>query len=1039
MTLDITIDMAENQEENSRWECRREECEKDFAHQSTMIAHMKKCNKGEVMRPEKQVLTCPHVFCKQKNKVFSSAYNLKRHITICKPKVQPVQHICMEPYCGRRFEKACLLARHVATHSKLTYVCERCWTEYERPDKFASHQERCNVAAANLASVDPNLPSMAMDNSVSNGQESGSAAVPTVDADAVDSGSSSMAINDVVGESQSSSSVAALPHNNDPVDSTSSLIEVDILDSQRCSEAFAAGHYAYVQPELDSTFGMHQDDFTSTFDYDQAAYSSIDPNTTSVSDIFDSMTLNAAACNEDDSIPPQVYILDEPSTTTPPEPSNNTNETPIDFEGEIANSTITYLKLLKHQARRSSVKLQEFAKMCILLFASKFEDVDFMEMLADELNFESKSAFLQYVNLDRIELTERGRPMSHVATRQIMYDFWKKHSELSNDRRNARHVIKMKPTKRDVAVVDLVDPQITEVKTKGGFKLKAQKYIYTLTTREMFSMFKMENPNVQCSPTLFYRCKPFYISPPTLREMEGCLCQKCHNPHSIYNTIRRHVKDLPVSLSEYLTTSFTCQKDTELNFFDLDCIHGCCKNGCEIINDLEREDIDWEKKVSYYEFEMVNESYNNKQGEKRFYKRIARVDYKDVKLRDVYARLMELSKDYLVHRHMTIVDKVYWARFLCNVDQPVLWMDYSMNIKLTEKNQVQSAHFSGKQQTLHDSLIQDEDGNFNYIYHLSNDTNHDSVMTIKIIEDIILAHPEVIRKGRLILRSDNCSTQYKCKFVFKALLLLAIKYNIRIDWLFGEAGHGRGLIDAMAWFGCKAPLRTQILTKNQWFKDAKEMYDFLKLHFKDDIRKEYFSIDEDETAEMRKKERESRPCPGCRASHVMSFFPDGESVKMWKTIKDFMNDVEMEEGEDVEMEEEVQLDWIESIDSMDRFKLIDVGSFVAIKATAAHPESFHLMKVLDKQIATDRISDSSKEHCILKWEPYLVAKWYSFCHEGKKSAIYSESSDDVEDALIHIGEIFSTDIEVKEKQINNKIQFHIDIADYKMLLCCCVN
>ena len=152
---------------------------------------------------------------------------------------------------------------------------------------------------------------------------------------------------------------------------------------------------------------------------------------------------------------------------------------------------------------------------------------------------------------------------------------------------------------------------------------------------------------------------------------------------------------------------------------------------------MEREDIDWEKKVSYYEFESVTESYNNKQGEKRFYKRIARVDYKDVKLRDVYARLMEVSKDYLVHRHMTILDKVYWARFLCNVDQPILWMDYSMNIKLTEKNQVQSAHFSGKQQTLHDSLIQDEDGNFDYIYHLSDDTNHDSVLTIKIIEDII--------------------------------------------------------------------------------------------------------------------------------------------------------------------------------------------------------------------------------------------------------------------------------------------------------------
>ena len=55
-------------------------------------------------------------------------------------------------------------------------------------------------------------------------------------------------------------------------------------------------------------------------------------------------------------------------------------------------------------------------------------------------------------------------------------------------------------------------------------------------------------------------------------------------------------------------------------------------------------------------------------------------------------------------------------------------MDYFQNIKLTEKNQVQSAHFSGKQQTLHDSLMQNK-GHHDYVHHLSNDTNHDSVMT----------------------------------------------------------------------------------------------------------------------------------------------------------------------------------------------------------------------------------------------------------------------------------------------------------------------
>ena len=206
--------------------------------------------------------------------------------------------------------------------------------------------------------------------------------------------------------------------------------------------------------------------------------------------------------------------------------------------------------------------------------------------------------------------------MTCIVSRQTMYDYWKKHSELSNDRRNARHIIKLKPAKRDTAVADLCDSQVTDCQTKGGMKLKAQKYIYTLPTRVMFTNFIAEHPDMKCSSTLFYRCKPFYISPATTREMEGCLCQKCLNPHALYNTLIRYIKDLPSSLSDYLTTFFECQKDKELNFPKIDCISGCCKNSCKVINQSDSEEIDWDKHkhVSYYQFQQVLESYHNKEG-----------------------------------------------------------------------------------------------------------------------------------------------------------------------------------------------------------------------------------------------------------------------------------------------------------------------------------------------------------------------------------------------------------------------------------------
>ena len=103
-----------------------------------------------------------------------------------------------------------------------------------------------------------------------------------------------------------------------------------------------------------------------------------------------------------------------------------------------------------------------------------------------------------------------------------------------------------------------------------------------------------------------------------------------------------------------------------------------------------------------------------------------------------------------------IYDFIYWRRFLSETEHYTLWLDYSQNINFTEKRQVQSAHFSGRQHPLHNTVLQaTKNGKHTYTYHLSDDTNHDSVMTFSIIKDIIHCHPEVIQDEVLILHLDN--------------------------------------------------------------------------------------------------------------------------------------------------------------------------------------------------------------------------------------------------------------------------------------------
>ena len=175
---------------------------------------------------------------------------------------------------------------------------------------------------------------------------------------------------------------------------------------------------------------------------------------------------------------------------------------------EVADSTLKCLKSLRHLAKRSSAKRQEYGKLCLLLFGPKYGDTEFMAALTDDMGFDSINDFLAFINFDVAEM-KAGRPMTDKLLRLKM------------------------------------------VKTK---KLK----IYSQHIKLMYQNFLKENPDAKASPSLYYRCKHFYISPANIREMEGCLCAKCLNPHSLYDCLRKHINNFPLSLTQYLTEGFEC-------------------------------------------------------------------------------------------------------------------------------------------------------------------------------------------------------------------------------------------------------------------------------------------------------------------------------------------------------------------------------------------------------------------------------------------------------------------------------------------------
>ena len=133
------------------------------------------------------------------------------------------------------------------------------------------------------------------------------------------------------------------------------------------------------------------------------------------------------------------------------------------------------------------------------------------------------------------------------------------------------------------------------------------------------------------------------------------------------------------------------------------------------------------------------------------------------------------------------------------------------------------------------------------MYHLSDEIKHDSAFTSVVVHHLLEQDdPETIR-----LKSDNCSTQYKSKYVFKQWQLLAQKSEKIVLVYYGVSGHGKGLVDAMSAFGVKGPLQRAVVTSDFSHSNSKDIYEFLhKYH--DDETKHYFLIDKDEITEKRK-------------------------------------------------------------------------------------------------------------------------------------------------------------------------------------------
>ena len=177
----------------------------------------------------------------------------------------------------------------------------------------------------------------------------------------------------------------------------------------------------------------------------------------------------------------------------------------------------------------------------------------------------------------------------------------------------------------------------------------------------------------------------------------------------------------------------------------------------------------------------------------------------------------------------------------------------------------------------------------------------------------------------------------------------------------------------MSSFGCKQQLRHEILTNDAWFANAEQMVQFLTKYFSNDSRKEYYSVDAAETAQIRIKEKGEFKLKLCRQFHVIGVNQKGNFSKVlyfrdqyivstlfYKTVSSIDKEHD-DDGNQTKPAFSLNHDTI--------FELVDPGTFVGIRGPPNAMEPFFIVEMFNKGVAQEGMSDNNG-HCIISGEQY---------------------------------------------------------------------
>lgn len=334
------------------------------------------------------------------------------------------------------------------------------------------------------------------------------------------------------------------------------------------------------------------------------------------------------------------------------------------------------------------------------------------------------------------------------------------------------------------------------------------KRFMIMTVGEAYELYKEDYPNEPVGKSVFFSMRPRHVKLVTKMPHNMCVCMYHANFGYFLESCAKIIPSFPKNCESFL-------KSVCCNIHNENCMTSNCK---KCLTDLKYQFIP----LAY--FANMDDEVNWKQWRK--------IDNR-IALTNTVATFSELVLDverklplFKTHFFVKRAQQQYFEETKNNL-QPTelaIQIDFAENYRLTNQNEVQSAHFSYSQVSI-----------FTCVAWLAGATKSFALISDKLTHnkhDVFIFLLNLLREmnksngcfSKIFIFSDGSSAQFKNKFILRSLVDFRKQLGCTsVEWNFFASSHGKGPVD-----GVGAVLKRKVWqltkSKNLLIPDALSFY-----------------------------------------------------------------------------------------------------------------------------------------------------------------------------------------------------------------------